>query len=47
VSTKRAVLLDVGGVLLFPSHEAVEEALSHIGFEPETLLIDAAHYHAM
>jgi putative hydrolase of the HAD superfamily len=47
VSTKRAVLLDVGGVLLLPSHQAVEEALSRIGFEPETPRIDAAHYHAM
>ena len=43
----RAVLLDVGGVLVLPSHEAVREALSRIGFEPEIALVDSAQYHAM
>ncbi len=42
-----ALLLDVGGVLLLPGHEAVRKALSLVGFEPDESLIDQAEYHAI
>jgi FMN phosphatase YigB (HAD superfamily) len=47
VQTTRAVLLDVGGVLLLPGHDAVRDALSLIAFQPDDSLIDQAEYYAV
>jgi putative hydrolase of the HAD superfamily len=45
--TTRGVLLDVGGVLLLPGHDAVRQALSLVAFEPDDSRIDQAEYHAI
>jgi putative hydrolase of the HAD superfamily len=44
VTTPKAVLLDVGGVLLLPDHERMLGALVRAGFTPSDEVLDAAHY---
>lgn len=39
-----AVLLDVGGVLLLPSHRRIRDALRRAGCAVETEMLDQAHY---
>jgi hypothetical protein len=43
----RAVLLDAGGVLLLPPHEADHEALRASAWSPETSFVDSTQYRAM
>lgn len=44
----KAILLDVGGVFLLPSHDHIRSALSRIGHPaPDGDMIDAAHYRAV
>ena len=42
--TPKAVLLDVGGVLLLPEHERMLGALVRAGFTPSDEVLDNAHY---
>ncbi len=42
-----AVLLDVGGLLLLPSHGTVRQALNPLGLHPDVRRLDAAHYLAL
>lgn len=42
--TPKAVLLDVGGVLLLPNHERMLGALTRAGFTPSVEVLDNAHY---
>jgi putative hydrolase of the HAD superfamily len=44
VPTPKAVLLDVGGVLLLPDHERMLGALVRAGFTPSDEVLDNAHY---
>jgi putative hydrolase of the HAD superfamily len=44
VPDPRAVLLDVGGVLLLPDHDRILGALGRAGFAPPAELLDRAHY---
>jgi putative hydrolase of the HAD superfamily len=44
VPTPKAVLLDVGGVLLLPDHERMLGALVRAGFTPSAEVLDSAHY---
>src|SRR5262245_47632586 len=44
VPTPKAVLLDVGGVLLLPEHERMLGALVRAGFTPSDEVLDNAHY---
>lgn len=42
-----AVLLDVGGLLLLPSHRTVCAALAPLGLHPDVRRLDGAHYLAL
>lgn len=42
--TPKAVLLDVGGVLLLPDHDRMLGALVRAGFTPSDEVLDNAHY---
>jgi putative hydrolase of the HAD superfamily len=42
-----AVLLDAGGVLMLPAHEAILEALAPLGLDVLAERLDAAHYAGM
>jgi FMN phosphatase YigB (HAD superfamily) len=44
VTSPKAVLLDVGGVLLLPDHERMLGALVRAGFTPSDEVLDNAHY---
>jgi putative hydrolase of the HAD superfamily len=44
VPSPKAVLLDVGGVLLLPNHERMLGALTRAGFTPSVEVLDNAHY---
>jgi FMN phosphatase YigB (HAD superfamily) len=44
VPTPKAVLLDVGGVLLLPDHRRMLGALVRAGFTPSDEVLDDAHY---
>ncbi|HEU0237050.1 MAG TPA: HAD family hydrolase [Candidatus Limnocylindrales bacterium] len=44
IGTSRALLLDVGGVLVLPRHETVAAALSTAGARYDPSRLDAAHY---
>jgi len=44
VSDPKAVLLDVGGVLLLPAHDRMLGALTRAGFTPAVETLDRAHY---
>jgi putative hydrolase of the HAD superfamily len=44
VPEPKAVLLDVGGVLLLPSHDRLLGALDRAGFTPPVEVLDRAHY---
>jgi putative hydrolase of the HAD superfamily len=42
-----AILLDAGGVLVFPRPDLVWPSLRAVGLEPDLATLERAHYHAM